>query len=450
MQNLDQLRLKVREILDWPKQGINFKDITPLLQDKKAFRDTIDFLAAPYINEKIDKVVGIDARGFIFAAALAYRLKAGLAIVRKKGKLPSKTIAKSYDLEYASNTLEMHEDAVLPGERILIVDDVLATGGTMEATIDLVKKLKGKVVAISFLIELAYLGGRKNLKGYKINSLLKYEDSGVKPGKPQKLAEVGIIGGSGFYDFFGKDAKEVSIDTEYGKPSDKITVGEVNGVKVAFLPRHGRGHEIPPHKINYKANIMALKKIGVEKIIAPSAVGSLKERIRPGDFVICDQFIDRTKKRDDTFFDGPKVAHIEMAYPYCPSLRKIAYAQAKKIKLSVHPKGTVAVIEGPKFSTAAESAYLSKMGCDLVNMTQYPEVVLASELGICYVNISLVTDYDAGIYSKSKIEPVSIDQVMENFKKNNEKLKTLISQIIKNLPKEKGCDCLSKAERAKI
>lgn len=266
----------------------------------------------------------------------------------------------------------------------------------------------------------------------------------------QNLAEIAIIGGSGFYDFFGKDAKEIDIKTKFGKPSDKITVGNVFGKKVAFLPRHGKHHQIPPHKIPYKANIAALNQIGVKRIIAPSAVGSLKEKIKPGDFVFCDQFIDRTKKRDDTFFDGPKVAHIEMAYPYCGDLRDIGARQAKKLKISAHPKGTVVVVEGPRFSTAAESIYFSNMGGDLINMTLYPEVVLAAELGICYLDISLVTDYDAGIYAGSKVKPVSIEEVLANFKKNNEKLKKLISEIIKNLPAERKCDCQKKAERAVI
>ena len=168
------IRSKVREVPDWPKKGVSFKDITPLLQDRKLFCGTVDLLTSPYLKGKIDKVVGIDARGFILAAAVAYKLKTGLAIVRKKGKLPSKTVSKEYSLEYASNVLEMHEDAILPGERVIIVDDVLATGGTMTATVDLVKKLKGKIVGISFLIELTYLKGRKNLRGQKIRSILKY------------------------------------------------------------------------------------------------------------------------------------------------------------------------------------------------------------------------------------------------------------------------------------
>ena len=170
----DLIKFKIREVPDWPKKGVSFKDITPLLQDKNLFYKMIDILISPYLKKKVDKIIGIDARGFILAAAAAYKLKTGLAIVRKKGKLPAKTISKKYSLEYASEILEMHDDSILPGERILIIDDVLATGGTMEATVGLVKKLKGKIVGIEFLIELIYLKGRKNLKGQKIRSLLKY------------------------------------------------------------------------------------------------------------------------------------------------------------------------------------------------------------------------------------------------------------------------------------
>ncbi len=168
------IKEKIREIPDWPQKGVNFKDITPLLEDKKAFLKTINALAKPYLNKKIDKIVGIDARGFLIAAAMAYKLKTGIAIVRKQGKLPYKTISKKYSLEYASNVIEMHKDSILPGEKVLLVDDVLATGGTMKATIDLVKKLKGKIVGIEFLIELTFLKGRNKLKRYKVRALAKY------------------------------------------------------------------------------------------------------------------------------------------------------------------------------------------------------------------------------------------------------------------------------------
>ncbi len=168
------IKSKIREIPDWPKKGVNFKDITPLIEDSRAFRKIIDAMAKPYLGRKIDKIVGIDARGFILAAALAYKLKSGVAIVRKKGKLPSKKVSKKYALEYGSNTIEMHKDTILAGEKVLLVDDLLATGGTMKAAIDLVEKLKGKIISVDFLIELTFLNGRKKLKGYKIRSLAKY------------------------------------------------------------------------------------------------------------------------------------------------------------------------------------------------------------------------------------------------------------------------------------
>lgn len=168
------IKSKIREIPDWPKKGVNFKDITPLIEDNKAFRKVIDALSKPYLNKKVDKVVGIDARGFLLAAAVAYKLNSGVAIVRKKGKLPFKTISKKYALEYGSNIIEMHKDTILPGEKVLLVDDVLATGGTMKTAIDLVKELKGKIIGVDFLIELTFLNGRKKLKGYKIRALAKY------------------------------------------------------------------------------------------------------------------------------------------------------------------------------------------------------------------------------------------------------------------------------------
>lgn len=164
----------VRDVPDWPKQGVNFKDITPLLQDKDGFKEVIDKIAEPYSNQNIDVVVGIDARGFLLASAVAYKLGAGLAIVRKKGKLPQKTISQEYALEYASNIIEMHEDAIKYGQKVLIVDDVLATGGTMEATCGLVKKLGGEIVGISFLIILDFLKGEEKLKDYKIEGLIRY------------------------------------------------------------------------------------------------------------------------------------------------------------------------------------------------------------------------------------------------------------------------------------
>ena len=257
--------------------------------------------------------------------------------------------------------------------------------------------------------------------------------------------EIGIIGGSGFYQFL--KGREVVIKTPYGQPSDKILISEYSGKEIAFLPRHGKKHQYPPHKINYRANLFAFKKLGVERVIAPCAVGSLKPEIKPGDFLICDQFVDRTKGRIDTFFDGPRVAHISMAEPYCPELREIAIKGCQKLKIPFYKKGTIVVIEGPRFSTKAESKFYSKTA-DIINMTQYPEVVLARELGMCYLNISLVTDYDVGLEGRKDIKPVTAKEVIRIFQKNNEKVKELILEIIKNLPDQRNCECAAALKEA--
>jgi len=238
-------------------------------------------------------------------------------------------------------------------------------------------------------------------------------------------AEIGVFGGSGFYAFLDK-VEEVKVETPYGAPSDRIALAEVHGRRVAFLPRHGREHSLPPHKIPYQANLWAMRSLGVKRIIAPTAAGSLQPDVHPGDFVVCDQFVDRTSGRDDTFFDGPEVKHISSAYPYCPQLRKIAIEAARSLGINVHERGTVVVIQGPRFSTVSESRWFSGMGWEVINMTQYPECYLARELGICYANISLVTDYDAGLEGRDDISPVSHDEVLKVFNANNEKLKNLL------------------------
>lgn len=276
-----------------------------------------------------------------------------------------------------------------------------------------------------------------------------------------KDVKIGVIGGSGFYEFLKParrsptcppkprqgqrregegGGREVSVKTPYGSPSDKILLAEYAGRKIAFLPRHGKKHQYPPHKINYRANLFALKKLGVEWIVAPCAVGSLKAKIKPGNFVICDQFIDRTRQRSDTFFDGPKVVHISLDRPYCAQLRKIAVKSCRKLKIPFHQKGTAVIIEGPRFSTKAESACYARIG-DIINMTQYPEAALARELEMCYLNISLVTDYDTGLKGNKKVKPVTAKEVLETFKQNTEKLKSLILEIIKNLPAKRDCLC---------
>lgn len=252
-------------------------------------------------------------------------------------------------------------------------------------------------------------------------------------------AEIGVFGGSGFYHMDG--AKEIKVDTPYGAPSDKITLTTIGDKKVAFLPRHGKEHQLPPHMINYRANLWAMKSLGVRRIISPCAAGSLQRGIKPGDFVICDQFVDRTYGRKDTFFDGPLVTHVSTAEPYCPALRKLAITSAQKLEIPIHETGTVVVIQGPRFSTKAESRWFGSLGWEVINMTQYPEAPLARELGMCFVNISLITDYDAGLEGDPDIPAVTHEMVIETFNKNNDKLRLLLHEIISQMPKEFDCNC---------
>lgn len=243
---------------------------------------------------------------------------------------------------------------------------------------------------------------------------------------------IGIIGGSGFYSFFSQ-GREVDIETPYGKPSDKITISEIEGKEVAFVPRHGKNHVYPPHLVPYRANIYAMKELGVEKIITTTACGSLKKEIEPGHFVIVDQFIDRTWGREDTFSEYGKVNHTSMAKPYDEHMRRIAKEVLDELGYPYHSKGTVVVIQGPRFSTLAESRWFSKSGFDVIGMTQYPEVALACELGLKYLNITLITDYDAGLEGQEGVEPVSHEEVLRVFNQNIEKLKNVIANIIKRL-----------------
>jgi len=261
-------------------------------------------------------------------------------------------------------------------------------------------------------------------------------------------AEIGIFGGSGFYSFVGR-TEEIRINTPYGPPSDTVSIADVGGTKVAFLPRHGRNHSIPPHMINYRANIWAMHELGVKRIISPCACGSLQAHLKPGDFVVTDQFVDRTSGRADTFCQGPSVMHISSAEPYCPELRTVAIQAIKSQGIVAHERGTIVVIQGPRFSTKSESRWFTQMGWDVVNMTQYPEVVLAQELGICIVNIALVTDYDAGLVGN--VPEVTATDVMETFKKNSENLKLIMEPLIKLIPRERNkCRCQQKVAEAKI
>ncbi|HVP22394.1 MAG TPA: S-methyl-5'-thioadenosine phosphorylase [Conexivisphaerales archaeon] len=250
-------------------------------------------------------------------------------------------------------------------------------------------------------------------------------------------AEIGIIGGSGVYDIsMLKGAEEVKVYTPYGETSDRITLGEFGGRKVAFIPRHGKGHRIPPHRVNYRANIWALKELGVTRIIAPSAVGSLQPDVVPGQIVFPDQFIDMTKKRDYTFYDGGPVAHVSMADPFCPEMRELAESEGRRISLDLHPKGTYVCIEGPRFSTRAESALFKGWGAHVIGMTLVPEANLAREKGICYLTVAMVTDYD--VWAE---RPVTALEVVETLAKNVESVQRLLTALVPALPKERSCGC---------
>ena len=261
--------------------------------------------------------------------------------------------------------------------------------------------------------------------------------------------KIGVIGGSGFYKLLD-EAEEVKVSTPYGVPSSVLSVGKIGKQEVVFLPRHGKEHQYPPHKVPYRANIYALKELGVTKIITCTAVGSIQEKTKPGDIVIIDQFVNWTKNRTDTFYDGPITTHISTAFPYCGQLNTHAHKIAKKLKIKARQGGTVVVIEGPRFSTVAESMFFTKMGWDIINMTQYPEVVLARELGMCYCALGLVTDYDAGVVKKNNLKPVSMKEVIKVFNENNQKSAKLIKKMITELPVKTTCNCHKALENAQI
>lgn len=246
---------------------------------------------------------------------------------------------------------------------------------------------------------------------------------------------LGVIGGSGFYSFFGPDARSVSLDTPYGAPSAPLTVGTVGSHEVAFLPRHGVDHEFSPHAVPYRANMWALRALGVRRIFGPCAVGSLTADLGPGAMVVPDQLVDRTRARADTYFDSGGI-HVEFADPYCPTLRTAVTGLP-----GVVDGGTMVVIQGPRFSTRAESRWFANQGFTLVNMTGYPEAVLARELEMCYAAIALVTDLDAGIESGAGVKAVD---VFAEFEKNLVPFKQLVLEAIDQVDVERTCThCLA-------
>ncbi|MFG2334328.1 S-methyl-5'-thioadenosine phosphorylase [Streptomyces sp. NPDC048604] len=249
-------------------------------------------------------------------------------------------------------------------------------------------------------------------------------------------ADIAVIGGSGFYELL-ESVQRVEVTTPYGAPSDTVSVGAVGDRRVAFLPRHGRHHEFPPHRINYRANMWALRSLGVEQVLAPCAVGSLRKSLGPGSVVLPDQLVDRTTGRVQTYFDHG-ARHVTFADPYCAAGRAAVLRAAGEAAADVHDGGVMVVVEGPRFSTRAESQWYASAGWSLINMTGHPEAVLARELALCYTSIALVTDYDAGVEHG---EGVSQDEVFRVFAANMERLKGLVLQTVAVLDRKRECAC---------
>ena len=237
---------------------------------------------------------------------------------------------------------------------------------------------------------------------------------------------IGVFGGTGFYRFL-EDVEEVPVATPYGPPSAPVRIGRIEGADVAFMPRHGDEHTLPPHRINYRANLWAMQEVGAKRIVGPAACGSLKPELAPGTFVICDQFVDRTQGRESTFYDGPQTTHVSAADPFCRELGDVLATSAEELGIPVVRDGTVVVIQGPRFSTRAESRWFADSGFDVVNMTQYPECWLARELELCYAGIALVTDYDTGLEGAP---PVTTEVALAAFEENLHRLRDLLFHAI--------------------
>ncbi|HEX73625.1 MAG TPA: S-methyl-5'-thioadenosine phosphorylase [Dehalococcoidia bacterium] len=259
-------------------------------------------------------------------------------------------------------------------------------------------------------------------------------------------ARIGIIGGTGLYDIEGlTDIEEVNIDTPFGKPSDAIVIGKLEGVGIAFLPRHGKGHRISPTEVPSRANIYALKGLGVEYIIAINSAGSFKEEIKPGDLVIPDQIIDRTRNRVNSFFGEGIVAHIPFAEPFCPVLSQIVFEAAIEVGVDAHPKGTYIAMEGPAFSTRAESRLYRSWGADIIGMTALPEAKLAREAEICYAIIGCVTDYDSWM---ARSQPITVDVILNILYQSIDTAKKIIKLSVTRMPEERHCGCVTALKSA--
>jgi 5'-methylthioadenosine phosphorylase len=271
----------------------------------------------------------------------------------------------------------------------------------------------------------------------------------VRPKRRRRLpttAEIGVFGGSGFYSLLD-NVEEQTVTTPYGAPSAPLTVGDVGGKRVAFLPRHGREHELPPHRIPFRANVWAMRAVGVRRIIGPCASGALQRDLGLGEFVVCDQFADRTSGREVTFYDGPETTHVSAADPFCPELRTLLVETATSLGIPVRDGGTVVVVQGPRFSTRAESRWFQEAGWHVINMTAYPECHLARELELCYANVSTVTDHDVGVEGA---EPVSAETVMHVLRENNERLRELLFAVIPRIGPQPRDVCATALEGARV
>jgi 5'-methylthioadenosine phosphorylase len=259
-------------------------------------------------------------------------------------------------------------------------------------------------------------------------------------------AEIGVFGGSGFYSFLDH-VEEREVETPFGAPSAPIAIGDIGGKSVAFLPRHGKNHQFPPHRIPYRANVWAMRELGVRRLIGPNASGALKGELALGEFVVCDQFVDRTSGREDTFYGGPETTHVSAADPFCPELRRLVVETATELGIPVRDGGAVVVTQGPRFSTRAESRWFQRMGWDVINMTAYPECYLARELELCFVNVSMVTDHDVGVEGQ---QPVSAETVVRVFNENNERLRQLLFAVIPKIGPQPDDVCANALRGARL
>ena len=261
----------------------------------------------------------------------------------------------------------------------------------------------------------------------------------ARKGGKEAAAAIGIIGGSGLYSMAGlKDARETRVKTPFGEPSDAIVVGTLEGKRVAFLARHGRGHRILPSEINFRANICAMKQLGVERVISVSAVGSLQEDLRPGEFLVADQFVDRTKNRVSTFFGGGLVAHVAFDKPTCPQVSAVLVGASVKCGVKVHPRGTYVCIEGPQFSTLAEAHLHRQLRFEVIGMTNVTEAKLAREAELCYATIAMITDYDCW---HPEHESVTATQIIATLNQNAENAQKVLREAVRGLSAERACKC---------